>query len=317
MEECTQRCSRATAQATVEVTPTEKNIYPGSRLEILCSIKNAPTTQQVPLIWRKLNSATLPRGVQLDGGRLTIESVNAEHAGEWECRSGEIRIPGSLDAYTSSAITTLRLIQGPLLRVRSSVDKVVRYGNIEFTCELEGASQPSKIEWSKIGQPILPYGSFDNGQGVLVITGVDRHHEGIYQCHAKEAGLRSTVELRLADSARPAIQYFIHVDKKAVSITAGQSAEVVCRADSPADAPAPDRMVWKFEGSNTLPSGVRDDGRGVLKITNRAGADASGTYSCNPSSGSGTAKTTVVIREGNTGLITCEMWMLNCNALSK
>ena len=280
----------------MKVNPAEANIRPGSQLEILCTVENAPTTQQVPLTWRKLNSRSLPRGVQLDGGRLFINSINPEHAGEWECQTGEIRIPGTLDGYTSSAITTIRLVQGALLRVRSSVDKVVRGGNIEFTCELEG--ELSKIEWSKVGNPVMPWGCFDNGQGMLVITGVDRQHEGVYQCHAREAGLTSTVELRLTDS-RPSIQYFIHVDRKAISITSGETAEIRCRVDPPADAPAPSRLIWTFEGAQSLPRGIRDDGRGVLSISASADASASGTYSCTPSSGSGEAKANVLIRQGN------------------
>ena len=315
MEACVQRCGGGSSslRASVKVNPAEANIRPGSRLEILCTIENAPTTQQVPLTWRKLNSRSLPRGVQLDGGRLVINSIDSEHAGEWECQTGEIRIPGTLDGYTSSAITTIRLVQGALLRVRSSVDKVIRGGNIEFTCELEGYDQPSKIEWSKVGNPVMPWGCFDNGQGMLVITGVDRQHEGIYQCNAREAGLTSTVELRLTDS-RPSIQYFIHVDRKAISISSGESAEIRCRADPPADAPAPSRLIWTFEGSQSLPRGVRDDGRGLLLISSSAGTTASGTYSCSPSSGSGEAKATVLIRQGR-------FWELNycrnCNCVNK
>ena len=313
-EECQQRCggeSVVADRASVKVDPASANVYPGNRLEMVCTLENAPTTQQVPLIWSKINSQSLPNGVVTSGGRLIINSINEQHAGEYECKTGEIRIPGTLDAYTSSATARISVVQGAILCVRSSVDKVVRGGNIEFTCALEGSDAPSKIEWSKVGDRVMPWGCFDNGQGMLVITGVDRHHEGVYQCHAKEAGLTSTVELRLTDSV-PAIQYFIHVDKKTVSLTVGETAEIRCRVDPPADAPAPDSLIWSFEGSRTLPRGVTAAGNGLLSISANAGEDASGTYSCTPSSGSGEAKSSVVVRPGNASISLFFAENVNC-----
>jgi hypothetical protein len=245
----------------------------------------------------KKGLSSLPEGIQVDGGRLVINSINQNHVGDWECKTGEIRVPGSSESYSSSAVASLRILQGPTLKIKSSVDKVVRGGNIEFICQLEGSRENSKITWTKEGSNNMPWGCFDDGQGMLIITGVDRQHEGVYSCNAEGLGLTSTVELRLTDK-RPSIQYFIRVDQKAVTLTAGTAKRVRCIVETPADTPAPEKLIWSFEGSQTLPSGIVDNGRGTLEITSKATNAASGTYVCSPSSGSGQAKTNVVIRPG-------------------
>ena len=96
----------------------------------------------------------------------------------------------------------------------------------------------------------------------------------------------------------PAIPYIIRIDPPILGLVEGDQGNFVCRVETPADAPAPARLYWKRAGdSESLPSGMYDDGNGKLVISSARASSMIGDYICyiQESSASARASLTVAV----------------------
>ena len=167
----------------------------------------------------------------------------------------------------------------------------------QFVCEVEtpaDAPAPAQLYWKKAGDSSsLPSGVVDEGNGRLTISSARASSMmGDYVCFIRESSDSAKAFLTVAaETTVPSgIPYIVKVTKEQMELKEGGSDQVTCTAETPADAPSPQGMVWSLRGSASLPDGVFDDGRGTLSFS-RAKASHAGTYFCdtNPSNPSSRA----------------------------
>ena len=174
-----------------------------------------------------------------------------------------------------------------IIRVEPPLLNIVEGGQGSFDCRVEtpaDAPAPARLYWKRAGDTeVLPSGMYDDGNGRLVISSARAASmTGSYICYIRESSASDQATLVISvEGIDPTagIPYIVTVSKEQIELNEGGSDQVICSAETPADAPSPRGFVWSLRGADSLPAGVFDDGRGTLTFS-RAQSSHAGTYFC-------------------------------------
>ncbi|XP_052807003.1 protein amalgam-like [Mya arenaria] len=229
--------------------------------------------------------------------RLKVQNVQVDDQGLYICR---VQLHTQQFANVSRMI---KVVQRPqVIDIFTSSNMVKEEGApTELKCAADGIPKPL-ISWERAGGGILPSGGRELVSSSLKISKVNREHQGVYKCIAKNtAGMdvrRIKLDVkftpRLASKAREVFQ------------AVGYKRELKCEA-SGNPTPTKDQMMW-FRNGNLLSAGKKytfenyfGSNYVLMKmIIHDIVAEDYGQYSCYAENMQGSGETTILLTRSDT-----------------
>ncbi|XP_014291200.1 cell adhesion molecule Dscam2 isoform X4 [Halyomorpha halys] len=195
--------------------------------------------------WYHIQPGYEPRAVnpgartRLLGPVLAVEAVTEQDSGLYKCSAENSAGEASAEVRLSVLGQLIVEVDPPLAIVRMG-------GTAEFRCIVSHASSSHLITWFKDGRAIP---GRNNGE-LLVVNGVTREDQGMYQCVARRAEgdtAQAAAELQLGDAAPVLLYSFIEQ-----TLQPGPAVSLKCTASG---NPTP-HISWQLDGFH-LPSNSR------------------------------------------------------------
>ena len=142
-----------------------------------CSVTAENVGQVVD--WRRVDRRPLPSNTYNSEGRLVIERVEYDAAGQYECYV----IQG--DRHIPVGVADLVVVELPRIRFQPEMPMVVRSGDfVSILCDASG-EQPIDVHWHMDDERLpLPYGVQVQGPN-LIFNSITMSEAGRYSCTAR------------------------------------------------------------------------------------------------------------------------------------
>ncbi|KAL7294790.1 hypothetical protein TKK_0011722 [Trichogramma kaykai] len=274
-------------QIGIGFTFGEEPLNAGDMATVTCAVIKGDSPLDIGIMFdgkpieEQENSGILIANSGKRAKQLTIEAVEARHAGEYTCVASNLAGATSRSALLAvnvpPQITPFSIDEGP-----------VNWGEqVSLFCSVLKGDRPMKIHWQLNGEIIDPKKSHVDGVAitktgkmisVLSIDSVAAHHAGNYSCVASNAAGQAQLTTRLSVNVAPQIKTFSFGDEP---LNAGETTSIQCvitKGDFPLD------ISFMFKGSPIVPGGdtiISETGKRAKQLMiDSVSARHVGEYTC-------------------------------------